>query len=252
MGGADQWGNITAGLELIRREAAGEAADAADGVATTADQASAAGEPEAYALAYPLLLSPSGAKFGKTEGDQSVWLHPDGTSPFAFYQYWLNTDDRDVSIYLRWFTTMSPAEIELLEAGLAAHPEARAAQRALALDVTARVHGPDIARQVADASQVLFDPAPIRDPAALERLHAVVGGFTASPELAGSNAVVVLAEVGLAASRGEARRLVEGGAVAINGEPIRDPNAPMPSPIDGRWWEVRIGKRRREIGRLET
>ena len=237
MGGADQWGNMTAGLELIRREAA---------------STSGAGGPksEAYALAYPLLLTPSGVKFGKTEGGDSVWLHPDGTTPYTFYQHWLNTDDRDVPIYLRWFTTMTPDEIEALEGELAAHPEGRAAQRALAIDVTTRVHGRDQARAVVRASELLFEPAPIRDPATLEQIHAVVGGFTADATLAAAGAVAVLAEKGLAPSRSEARRLIQGGAVTINGSLLRDPGAPMPPPIDGRWWEVRIGKRRREVGRL--
>ncbi|HYL41523.1 MAG TPA: tyrosine--tRNA ligase [Candidatus Binatus sp.] len=237
MGGADQWGNITAGLELIRREAGG---------------APHPGAPGAYALAYPLLLSPSGAKFGKTEAGESVWLHPDGTSPYAFFQHWLNTDDRDVPVYLRWFTTMNPGQIESLEAELADHAERRAAQRALAEDVTARVHGRETATAVIRASELLFEPGPIRDPATLEHIHRVVGGFVAAPELVAAGVLAVLAETGLAPSRGEARRLVHGGAVTINGEAVRDAGAPMPEPIDGRWFEVRIGKRRREVGRLQT
>ena len=110
MGGADQWGNITAGLELIRRTA-GSGDDA---------------EP-AHGLAYKLLLSPSGTKFGKSESGDSVWLDPTRTSPYAFYQYWLNTDDRDVGTYLRWFTELPREAIEALDAELRAHPEARAA-----------------------------------------------------------------------------------------------------------------------------
>src|SRR5262249_12354987 len=121
MGGADQWGNITAGLELIRRRA-GMAEDEAD---------RGADEP-AQALAYNLLLSPSGAKFGKTEGGTSVWLDPERTSPYAFFQYWLNTDDRDVGTYLRWFTLLGRDEIAALEEALQARPEGRDAQRALA------------------------------------------------------------------------------------------------------------------------
>ncbi len=243
MGGADQWGNITAGLELIRRESA-----ETGGVGKAGARERSSGE--AYALAYPLLLSASGAKFGKTEGGDSVWLHPDGTRPYAFYQHWLNTDDRDVPTYLRWFTTLDPDAIEELEAELATRPETRAAQRALALDVTTRVHGGDVAREVVRASELLFEPAPIRDPATLERIHAVVGGFTADAELVAAGPAALLAAVGLASSRGEARRLIQGGGVVINGESIRDPAASMPAPIAGRWWEVRIGKRRREVGRL--
>jgi tyrosyl-tRNA synthetase len=232
MGGADQFGNITAGLELIRRRAARADQDA----------------PEAFALAYPLLLSPSGAKFGKTEGGESIWLHPDGTSPYAFYQHWLNTDDRDVPVYLRWFTTKAPKEIEALDAELAAHPEARAAQRALALDVTARVHGEATATAVADASTTLFDPAPISDPERLRRLHELVGGFTTTAP-ADAPAAAVLADAGLLPSRGEARRTIQGGGVTVNGQRLSDGNAPLPAAIGGEWYEVRIGKRKRDIGR---
>ena len=131
MGGADQWGNITAGLELIRRTA-GRAARR-----TRSDPA--------HGLAYRLLLSPSGTKFGKSEGGESVWLDPARTSPYAFYQYWVNTDDRDVGTYLRWFTELARDEIEALEAELVRAPEGRAAQRALALDITTRTHGPEAA-----------------------------------------------------------------------------------------------------------
>jgi len=234
MGGADQWGNITAGLELIRRTAAGSD-----------------GHEPAFALAYPLLLSPSGTKFGKSDTGDSIWLDADRTSPFTFYQHWLNTDDRDVGTYLRWFTTMAPDAIETLDAEVIAAPGARAAQRALALDVTARTHGPEIARQAADDSAALFTPDPIRDPELLERLYANIGGFTVPAGSIGEAVVAVLADAGVFPSRGEARRMIQNGGLAINGETIRDPVATMPPPLVGRWWEVRIGKRRRELGRLE-
>ena len=233
MGGADQWGNITAGLELIRRTAAGSD-----------------GHEPAFALAYPLLLSPSGTKFGKSDTGDSIWLDADRTSPFTFYQHWLNTDDRDVGTYLRWFTTMAPDAIEALDAEVVAAPGARAAQRALALDVTARTHGPEIARQAADDSAALFTPDPIRDPELLERLYANIGGFTVPAGSIGEAVVAVLADAGVFSSRGEARRMIQNGGLAINGDPIRDPAATMPPPLAGRWWEVRIGKRRRELGRL--
>ncbi|HEX5590854.1 MAG TPA: tyrosine--tRNA ligase [Candidatus Limnocylindrales bacterium] len=237
MGGADQWGNITAGLELIRR------------TSSTGSGGEASAEP-AFALAYPLLLTPSGAKFGKSEGGDSVWLDPAMTTPFAFYQHWLNTDDRDVGVYLRWFTTMSPDEIEGLDAEVAARPGARAAQRALALDVTGRTHGTDVARQVEADSVALFAPEPIRDPALLERLFASVGGFEVDAAQSGAGAAAALAGAGVFSSNGEARRMIQNGGLTINGEQLRDPAAPLPEPIAGEWWEVRIGKRRREIGRL--
>ena len=150
------------GLELIRR--------------TT--PARDDGAPLAYALAYPLLLMPSGAKFGKSEGGDSVWLHADGTSPYAFYQHWLNTDDRDVGIYLRWFTTFSPEQILALDAATAEAPQKREAQRTLAGDLTARVHGEAAAAAAIAASEAAFAGGPIDDPAVLQTLHRETGGFT--------------------------------------------------------------------------
>jgi tyrosyl-tRNA synthetase len=231
MGGADQWGNITAGLELIRKlGGAGEGSDPAHG------------------LAYKLLLSPSGTKFGKSEAGESVWLDAGRTSPFAFYQYWLNTDDRDVGTYLRWFTEFPRERIEALEAEMAARPERRTAQRALALDITARTHGGDAAaRAIADA-EATFSTAAIDDPEALSRLHASTGGFDFDPTTVGAGAAVLLADAGVFPSRGEARRTIAAGGVTINGTRVTDP-AFVPELIAGQWLDVRVGKRRREIGR---
>jgi tyrosyl-tRNA synthetase len=231
MGGADQWGNITAGLELIRRTSgAGEEAHPAHG------------------LAYKLLLSPSGTKFGKSDAGESVWLDPKRTSPFAFYQYWLNTDDRDVGTYLRWFTELGREEIEALEAEVAARPEGRAAQRALARDVTARTHGDAVAAEAISASESKFSASPILDPDQLRSLYESTGGFTFDFDLAAAGSATLLADAGLFPSKGEARRVIAGGGVTINGERVSDP-AYVPEPIAGEWLEVRIGKRRREIGR---
>ena len=250
MGGADQWGNITAGLELIRRTAGGGDDAGSDGSGGSPGAGSSPGaNAAAFGLAYPLLLTASGAKYGKSVEGESIWLDPNRTTPYAFYQHWLTTDDRDVGIYLCWFTTMPPEGILGLEAEMVERPGARAAQRALALDVTARTHGADMARQVELDSAVLFDPEPIRDPVVLERLWRSIGGFSVEPGAA-SGAAAALAAAGVFASNGEARRMIQNGGLTINGEPIRDPAAAMPTPIDGTWWEVRIGKRRREIGRL--
>ena len=231
MGGADQWGNITAGLELIRRTSgAGEEGDAAHG------------------LAYKLLLSPSGTKFGKSESGDSVWLDPARTSPFAFYQYWLNTDDRDVGTYLRWFTEFPRERIEGLDGEVASAPEARSAQRALALDITTRTHGADAASRAIADSEARFSDEPIVDPAVLRSLFESAAGFTFEPSVLAAGTAALLAEAGLVASKGEARRLITGGGVTINGLRVADP-AFVPQPIDGEWLDVRIGKRRREIGR---
>ncbi len=232
MGGADQWGNITAGLELIRR--------------TTAPGSD---ESPAHGISYKLLLAPSGAKFGKSEAGDSVWLDPVRTTPYAFYQYWLNLDDRDVPTYLRWFTLWPFERIAALETALAERPDAREAQRELAFDITARVHGEEEARAAVAVSAALFQRDPVSDPALLARIHEATGGPVAGPEaLAGVAAL--LAETGLAPSRGEARRLIAGGAITINGERVTDQAAAVPGPVAGEWLEVRVGKRQRAVVRV--
>ncbi|HKB27696.1 MAG TPA: tyrosine--tRNA ligase, partial [Candidatus Limnocylindrales bacterium] len=235
MGGADQYGNITAGLELIRRQAA-----TAEGQAAGSN---------AFALAYPLLLSPSGAKFGKSESGDSVWLHPDGTSPYAFYQHWLNTDDRDVPEYLRWFTTMLPDEIGGLEADLAAHPELRGAQRRLADDITARVHGVDAAREAAEISMAAFSGGPIEDPRLLAALHRASDGFDFRTDDVAGGVVALLVSSGTFASNGEARRMIASGGITMNGTRVTAADAAVPPPIAGEWLVVRVGKRRLRVGR---
>jgi tyrosyl-tRNA synthetase len=225
MGGADQWGNITAGLELIRRTAG-----------ATDD------EHPAHGIAYKLLLSPSGTKFGKSEAGESVWLDPARTTPYAFYQHWLNTDDRDVGTYMRWFTTWSREDVEALDAAVASRPEGREAQRRLAFDVTARVHGEDAARQAVSDSQAAFKRAVDLTLADLEAMristpHYVVGPDALASALGtaiGSNAYT---------SNGEARRAMAGGGFYVNDERITDPNAPLPAPLFDRFWVVRKGKK---------
>ncbi|MBI2781764.1 MAG: tyrosine--tRNA ligase [Chloroflexi bacterium] len=236
MGGADQWGNITAGLELIRR---------------TSDQRPD-GAPNAFAMAYPLLLNPSGAKFGKSETGDSVWLHPDGTSPYAFYQHWLNTDDRDVPTYLRWFTLFDPAQIAALEAAMAEHPERREAQRALALDITTRVHGAETSARAIAASEAAFSGSPILDPAILETLHRAADGFDYTTADVVDGAIGFLVATGTSASKGEARRSISGGAITINDRRMTDADSALPEPIAGEWYVVRIGKRRVRVGRRSS
>jgi tyrosyl-tRNA synthetase len=239
-GGADQWGNITAGLELIRRTA-GARHPGADGTS----------EP-AHGLAYPLLLNASGAKFGKSESGESIWLDPGLTSPYRFYQYWLEAEDRDVATYLRWFTLFDRPRIEELEAELVAHPERREAQRALARDLTERTHGRGAAERVRRVSELVFggDPA-AADAQTLADLAAEIPaapwpeGDPADPARPGLDLVEVLVLAGTAASRGEARRLVEQGGVHVNGRPARDPEARFTTDdlLAGRFLLVRRGKR---------
>jgi tyrosyl-tRNA synthetase len=238
MGGADQWGNITAGLELIRRRAGlGEA------------EADRGAEEPAHGLAYKLLLAASGAKFGKTEGGTSVWLDAERTSPYAFYQYWLNTDDRDVGTYLRWFTLLPREAIEAFEAHATARPEDRAPQRALARDVTERTHGREAADHAEAVSAVAFSREPIRDPAVLATLHAAVGGFSFTDADVRSGALAVAVASGLYASAGEARRAIAQGGLTINDERIAAIDTPVPEPIAREWLVLRAGKRRLAVGR---
>src|SRR5436190_10570655 len=184
MGGADQWGNITAGLELIRR----------------AEEPSEAQEP-AHALAYPLLLTPSGTKFGKSDAGESVWLDPTQTSPYAFYQYWLNADDRDVGLYLRWFTLFDQGQIESLEAEQAARPEQRRAQRVLAFDITAHVHGAEAAERAAATSREAFDADAAPSAEVLETLYEELDHRFELARSALADLVGLAIESGLFASR---------------------------------------------------
>jgi tyrosyl-tRNA synthetase len=225
MGGADQWGNITAGLELIRRTSG-----------------AAEGEEPAHGIAYKLLLSPSGTKFGKSEAGESIWLDAARTSPYTFYQYWLNTDDRDIGTYMRWFTTWPRDEIERLDAEVSARAGAREAQRRLAYDVTARVHGEDAARRVVSDSEAAFKRVAVLTREDVEAMrastpHVVLASDAVATALGlaiGSNAYT---------SNGEARRAMQGGGFYVNDERITDPNAPLPEPLFERFWIVRKGKK---------
>jgi tyrosyl-tRNA synthetase len=235
MGGADQWGNMTAGLELIRKEfGAGETQDLA------------------FALSYPLLTNPSGEKFGKTAAGTSVWLDPAKTSPYAFYQYWLDADDRDVGKYLRTFTLFDRARVADLEAQQAAHPETRAAQRAMAYDITARVHSEDEARKAVRVSEAAFSKEPIRDPEVLEALYAAIDSFEFTAEDVAGGAMRIALTSGQYASNGEARRAISQGGLSINDERIKEPEDAIPAPIAGRYLVLRAGKKNLRIGRLKS
>ena len=200
IGGSDQWGNITAGIELVRR---------VEGV-------------EAHALTMPLVTTAAGTKFGKTEAG-AVWLDPKLTSPYKFYQFWVNVDDRDASRFLRFFTLLGREEIEALEGELEAHPERRAAQQALARDVTTRVHGEGAARAAADVSALLFGrgDAGALSAEALEALRDEVP-FVEIPALApeGMDAIELFVAAKLAPSKGAAKRLLEQGGLSVNGRKL--------------------------------
>ena len=205
IGGSDQWGNITMGVELIRRALGAEA----------------------HGVTLPLVTRSDGSKFGKTEAG-NVWLDRRLTSPYRMYQFWINADDGDAGKYLRMFTLLDREAIESLERTLAESPEGRAAQAALALDVTARVHGESDAHAARDASQIVFDrradPHTL-GPDALRMLRNELPFATLKPAegtppaVAGGRLAVLdaLVVTGLATSKGEARRQVQQGAVTVNG-----------------------------------
>jgi len=201
IGGSDQWGNITAGIELIRRVAGAES----------------------HALTLPLVTTAAGTKFGKTEAG-AVYLDAAMTSPYKFYQFWINADDRDVSRWLRFFTLLDREAIETLDRETQEHPERRAAQRTLAEDMTARVHGADALKTAAEVSALLFgggDPAGL-SPQALGALAAEIPFARAKWARAdgdgrslGLQDALVTAQ--LATSKSDARRTIQQGGVTVNG-----------------------------------
>lgn len=203
MGGSDQWGNITAGIELIGRREQGSA----------------------HGLVMPLLTTSGGAKFGKSE-DGNVWLDPARTSPYKFYQFWLNTDDRDVERLLNFFTFLSSEEIAAVMTEQAADPSRRSAQRLLAQDITARVHGADTTARVIAASAILFGGTDLR--AADAGVFEVLSGEMPTAALpagmldTGLPLVDALVTAGLASSKSDARRGIQGKGFAVNGEKTDD------------------------------
>jgi len=194
VGGSDQWGNITAGVDLIRRVESAEA----------------------HGFVAPLMATASGKKFGKTEAG-AVWLDPAMTSPYQFYQFWINTDDRDVLSYLKVFTFMSRAEIEALHGRHATNAAAREAQSVLARTMTALVHGDAAADSVVAASRVLFgefDPHGVT-PQVFDVLAQEIPTITVAKDN-GMALADALVQAGLAKSKGEARRAIEQGGVYVN------------------------------------
>ncbi|HEY5519827.1 MAG TPA: tyrosine--tRNA ligase [Candidatus Limnocylindrales bacterium] len=231
MGGADQWGNITAGLELIRRVVGREEGE----------------EPAAYAMCSPLLLTRDGKKMGKSEKG-AVYLDPTMTSPYDFFQYWLNDDDALVAQHLRWLTLKPADEVYEIEEQHEKAPDRRPAQRALAYDLTARVHGKAEADRQVRVADSAFSGAPITDPEVLDVLYEAIDhyDFHAADVV---DALTLAVASGLVASRSEGRRLLDQGGLSINGERVSDSSAAMPQLIDGRYLVLRAGKKRLLIAR---
>ncbi len=232
MGGSDQWGNITAGIDLIRKVRAGKA----------------------HGLVWPLLQTSSGVKFGKTEAG-AVWLDPALTSPFRFYQFWLNADDRDVIRYLKYFTFLPREEIQTLADAAARAPEQRAAQRALARQVTALVHGDDHVARAERAAAVLFS-----DDIGDADVGDVLMVFQDAPssELAfapeGMPLMDLLATVKLTSSKSEAARLVKSGGVYVNNVRATDERRVLTraDAIRGELFILRKGRKDHHIVRLRS
>ncbi len=200
-----------------------------------------------HALTTPLMLKADGTKFGKTEGG-AVWLDPDLTSPYAFYQFWLNTDDRDVAGNLRMFSFRSREEIEALDVEVAQRPAARAGQRALAQELTEMVHGADALAAVEAASRALFGSGELREvpaPTLDAALRETEFGEVTVPAGSSVGAVDLLVAAGLAASKGAARRTIAEGGASVNNVRIPDEAATYThqDALAGGWLVVRRGRR---------
>ena len=207
MGGSDQWGNITTGTELIRRKDGGEA----------------------YALVCPLITKADGGKFGKTESG-NVWLDPESTSPYAFYQFWLNVSDADAGRYIRIFTTLTQEEIEALEAEQAEQPHLRPLQKRLAEEITVLVHSREDYEAAVEASSILFGQGTKENlqhlsPEMIASVFEGVPQFTVSRSVleAGAKVIDLFTEhASVFPSKGELRKLIAGGGVSLNKEKLSD------------------------------
>ncbi len=234
LGGSDQWGNITAGIDLIRR---------------------ARGE-RAAGVVFPLVTQADGTKFGKTEAG-TVWLDAERTSPFRFYQFWINTDDRDVVEYLKLFTLLERAEIEELARAVEEEPWKREAQRRLAEDVTRRVHGEDGLERAERATEVLFGGKELEGLGADEIADVfadVPSSRVPRSDLEAGEATIVdlLARTGVTSSKGEARRAVDQGGIYLNNRRVADQaRAIAPDDaVEGRFLVLRKGKKSYHLVKL--
>jgi tyrosyl-tRNA synthetase len=230
LGGSDQWGNITAGVELLRRLRAARV----------------------HGLVLPLVLTASGAKFGKTEAG-TVWLDPGLTSPYAFYQYWLNTDDRDAARYLRFFTFLDRDRIDALEAAGASEPERRIPQRELAREVTRLVHGDRAVHDAEVAADTLFGgDLSTMSVADLLEVFPNVPSSTLPFDPHGWPLVDLLVSAGVTGSRSEATRLIRGGGTYVNDRRIADEKARLHADeaIGGELFVIRKGRKENFLIRI--
>jgi tyrosyl-tRNA synthetase len=218
-GGSDQWGNLTSGTDLIRRS----------------ERATV------HAIGTPLITNSDGTKFGKSEGN-AVWLDPELTSPYAFYQFWLNTDDADVIHRLRVFTFLDRARIEELARAVEAEPFRREAQRELAWEVTTLVHGQAATESAIAASQALFGQGEL---GALdeETIRQVLGELPSAEIAPGTTVIQALVDTGLVSSTGEARRAITQGGVYLNNVAVRDAGAVVDDLLHARFAVIRRGKK---------
>jgi tyrosyl-tRNA synthetase len=232
-GGSDQWGNITAGVELIRRMRSASV----------------------YGMVYPLITKADGTKFGKTEAG-SVWLSAERTSPYRFYQYWLNTSDQDVIPFLKYFTFLEQAEIEELAYAVQEQPERRQAQQSLAKVMTEMVHGPTALARAEQASQVLFggDVAGLSGAEIQDIFAEVPSSEIPHDRLAagGMNILELLAEGGVTQSKGEARRLIDSGGIYLNNRSVSAIDAMINAQdlLDGRFLVLRRGRKNYHLIRV--
>ena len=234
MGGSDQWGNITTGVELIRR---------VRGVS-------------AHALVTPLVTKSDGTKFGKSVGG-AVWLDADKTSPFQFYQFWLNTADADVLQFMRYYTLLSQDEIGEFEEEVSERPERRAAQQRLAAEVTRMTHGEPGLHKALAATEVLFggDISGLSADELLDVFQDVPSSSVPRDLFEGDGVQLrdLVADVGLASSRGEARRLIQGGGISLNNRRVPDARqtVTLEHSVDGQVIVLRRGARQYRLVRLQ-
>jgi tyrosyl-tRNA synthetase len=233
-GGSDQWGNIVAGVELIRKVHG----------------------KKVNAMVFPLITQADGSKFGKTAAGTNAWLDPKRTSPYRFYQFWLNTDDADVINYMQYFTWLTQSEIAEYQHLVDERPEQREAQRRLAQELTRMIHGETAVSKAEQAAQVLFggdldglDATDIADIFA-----EVPSSELPKTELAGDGypAVTLLADSGLAQSKGDAKRTIKGGGVYLNNQRIEDPGqmVTVNDAIEGQFLVLRKGRKKYHLVKI--